>query len=245
VQYARTFTPDELRVVHFSVDDHAARELADEWRRLGLMRVPLDLVACADRRLTRAAVQHVAREIADGETEVSVLLPDRLYGGIWHRLLHDRTAEALLRDLSRLPHANVTTVPFQLDGRGTIASEVEEVLRAAAGERNAHRDDDTEAPTPRRTAGTVTRIADVRWRDHVTVRGEVRSLRVVSQHDSPTLELVLDDGSGAVSLVFLGRRSIAGIEVGTRLRATATLGVFKNRLAMLNPTYELVWDDRR
>lgn len=62
---------------------------------------------------------------------------------------------------------------------------------------------------------------------------------MVSQHDSPTLELVVDDGTGALSIVFLGRRSIAGIDVGTRLTATATLGVFNGRLAMLNPTYEL------
>lgn len=236
VQYARTLTPDELRVVHFSVDDQAARELADEWRRLGLMRVPLDLVACADRRLTRAAVQHVARELADGETEVSVLLPDRLYRGVWHRLLHDRTAEALLRDLSRLPHANVTTVPFQLGGPVPSTAELEEALDVAT--RGAVV---SGAPVraPLDAAGSITRIADVRWRDHVTIRGEVRSLRVVSQHDSPTMEVVLDDGSGALSLVFLGRRSIAGIHVGTRLRATATLGVFNNRLAMLNPTYEL------
>ena len=39
--------------------------------------------------------------------------------------------------------------------------------------------------------------------------------------------------------MFLGRRQIAGIEVGTRLVATATVGVVQNRLAMLNPVYEL------
>jgi Amino acid permease len=240
VQYARNLTPDELRVVHFAVDDQVARELADEWRRLGLSRVPLDLVACPDRRLSRAAVQHVAREIADGETEVSVLLPDRKYRGIWHRLLHDRTSESLLAALSHLPHANVTTVPFQLEGSDATAvdADVANVLAEAelpvTVESNGH-----QARAPRHAAGTVTRIADVRWRDHVTIRGEVRSLRVVSQHDSPTLELVVDDGSGALSIVFLGRRSIAGIEIGTRLVATATLGVFKGRLSMLNPIYEL------
>jgi amino acid transporter len=240
VQYARNLTPDELRVVHFSLDEHVARELADEWKRLGLMRVPLDLVACPDRRLTRAAVQHVAREIADGETEVSVLLPDRVYRGIWHRLLHDRTAEALLRDLSRLPHANVTTVPFQLGtplpSPGDV--ELEDIMRTLETDGRGRPGDAASEPAPRRD-GAITRIADVRWRDHVTIRGEVRSLRVVSQHDSPTLELVVDDGTGALSIVFLGRRSIAGIEVGTRLSATATLGAFKGRLAMLNPTYAL------
>ena len=57
IQYARSLTPDELRVVHFAVDDQVAHELAEEWRRLGLTRVPLDIVGCPDRRLTRAAVQ--------------------------------------------------------------------------------------------------------------------------------------------------------------------------------------------
>jgi hypothetical protein len=241
VQYARTLTPDELRVVHFSVDDQVAHELADEWRRLGLSRVPLDLVACTDRRLSRAAVQHVAREIADGETEVSVLLPDRKYRGLWHRLLHDRTSEALLAALAHLPHANVTTVPFQLQGPeadAAVDAEIADALAQAARPVPVEPDGHQER-TPRRDSGAITRIVDVRWRDHVTVAGEVRSLRVVSQHDSPTLELVVDDGSGALSVVFLGRRSIAGIEVGTRLVATATLSVFKGRLAMLNPMYEL------
>ena len=101
IQYARTLTPDELRAVHFVVDDDAARHLADEWSRLGLQWVPLELVECPDRRLTRTAVTTVARELSDGETEVSVLLPDRKFRGLWHRILHDRTAEAIQEEVSR------------------------------------------------------------------------------------------------------------------------------------------------
>ena len=44
-----------------------------------------------------------------------MLLPDRKYRGIWHRVLHDKTADAILEQVSRLPHANVTSVPFHLD----------------------------------------------------------------------------------------------------------------------------------
>jgi amino acid transporter len=238
IQYARSLTPDELRVVHFALDDDAARELAGDWRRLGLLRVPLDIVACPDRRLTRAAVQHVARELADGQTEVSVLLPDRKYRGLWHRVLHDRTAEALLADLSRLPHANVTTVPFQLDGPPTADPAADrEAVSALMGEH--HAPVLAIAPVPRHDVSAITPIGEARWRDRVRVAGQVRSLRVVSQHDAPTLEVVITDASGALSIVFLGRREIAGIDVGTRLEATATVGVFHNRLAMLNPTYEL------
>jgi len=242
VQYARTLTPDDLRVVHFAVDAQVADELAEEWRRLGLTRVPLDIVGCPDRRLTRAAVQAVARELADGETEVSVLLPDRKYRGLWHRVLHDRTAEAFLADLSRLPHANVTSVPFQLDGPQPIdpvadRAAIQAIVGApgvpvvAAGH------------VPRRDLSAITPIIEARWRDHVRVAGQVRSLRVVSQHDSPTLELVITDDSGALSVVFLGRREIAGVDVGSRLEASGTVGVFHNRLAMLNPSYKLLVRD--
>ena len=72
IQYARTLTPDELRAVHFVLDD-ARRPRAGRRSGAGsgLQRVPLELVACPDRRLTRAAVECVARELSDGETEVS------------------------------------------------------------------------------------------------------------------------------------------------------------------------------
>ena len=83
----------------------------------GCTGCPLEIVDCPDRRLIRAAVECVVRELSDGETEVSVLLPDRKYRGIWHRVLHDKTADSLLEQLSRLPHANVTSVPFHLDAR--------------------------------------------------------------------------------------------------------------------------------
>ena len=98
---------------------------------------------------------------------------------------------------------------------------------------------DGHARPPRQDLSVLTRIADAHWRDRVVVRGTVRSLRVVSQHDSPSLELVITDGTGALSVIFLGRRQIAGIGVGTEIEASAVIGVHQNRLAMLNPTYEI------
>ena len=114
MQYARTLTPDELKVVHIATDEHAAAELAEEWTRLGLSRVPLEVVDCPDRRITRCALEVVAEAAADGNTEVSVLIPRRKYDRFWHRFLHDHTAEALSKSLSRVPHANVTFVPYHL-----------------------------------------------------------------------------------------------------------------------------------
>jgi hypothetical protein len=113
IQYARTLTPDELRAVHVAYDLDGSDELADQWRRLGLSRLPLELVDCPDRRITRAVLEVVA-EALDGQTEVTVLVPRREYRRFWHRLLHDRTADAIAKAISQLPHANVTFVPYHL-----------------------------------------------------------------------------------------------------------------------------------
>jgi hypothetical protein len=243
IQYARALTPDEMRVVHFVLDDHAAQDLADQWRRLGLQRVPLELVACPDRRLTRAAVECVARELSDGETEVSVLLPERKYKGAWHRVLHDRTGEAIQEQVSHLAHANVTSVPFHFGtrsqpvGRGRAAPSHGSTAPAvppvdAGGE-----------PGSNGLAALVdgrVPIIDASWRRRVTIAGRVRSMRVAPQHDSPTLELVLVDDTGAISVVFLGRRSLAGVQVGTAMAVEGMVGIHKARLAILNPAYRLL-----
>jgi amino acid transporter len=245
IQYARTLTPDELRAVHFAIDDIHARELAEQWRRLGLTRVSLDIVDCPDRRLTRCALETVARDLADGETEVSVLLPDRKYRGLWHRLLHDRTSEAIERDVSMLPHVNVTTVPFHFDtrrpagraGAAAAARQAASAIRADGGHGSV--DGNGSAPAPPRREG-VTPIADVRFRQRVTVEGRVRSLRVQPLAAAPSIECVLMDGTGALSAVFFGRRSIPGVTTGTRMRVEGMAGESRGRLALLNPTYELL-----
>ena len=54
-----------------------------------------------------------------------------------------------------------------------------------------------------------------------------------------TLELEVDDGTAALSAVFLGRRRLAGVGVGSKLVLEGTVGLHKQRLALLNPMYEL------
>ena len=115
MQFGRALRPDELRAVHFVIDQTHAEHLAEEWREHGLANLGLELIDCPDRRLTRAAVEVVAHELSSGDAEVCVLLPERMYNGVWHRILHDQTAESLARQISRLPHANVTTVPFHFE----------------------------------------------------------------------------------------------------------------------------------
>ena len=58
------------------------RELEQEWSRLGLARLPLDIIECPDRRLGRAAIELVADATLDGDTECTVLLPRRGYARV-------------------------------------------------------------------------------------------------------------------------------------------------------------------
>jgi hypothetical protein len=77
-------------------------------------QVPLELVDCPDRRLSRAVLEVVAEDLGDGDTEVTLLLPRREYAHRWHRLLHDRTSSSIARAVASLPHANVTFVPYHV-----------------------------------------------------------------------------------------------------------------------------------
>ena len=80
IQYARTLLPDDLRAVHFNIDERPGRLLIERWQRARPVGLPLDVIDCPDRRLGRAALE-LAAELADGETEVSMLLPRRSTGG--------------------------------------------------------------------------------------------------------------------------------------------------------------------
>ncbi len=90
-----------------------------------------------------------------------------------------------------------------------------------------------------RAAGT-TPIAEATWRARVRVAGRVRSIRVPTRTPTPNLECTLVDGTGALLLVFQGRRRIPGIQQGARLVAQGTVGAWEGRLAILNPDYELI-----
>ena len=54
----------------------------------------------------------------------------------------------------------------------------------------------------------------------VTAHGELRTVTFRPQSESRALEAVLYDGSGSLTLVWLGRKRVPGIEVGRVLTAT-------------------------
>ena len=73
----------------------------------------------------------------------------------------------------------------------------------------------------------------------VTVTGRIKSVVYTPRETVPTLEAELFDGSGSVTLVWLGRRRIPGIEPGRRLTARGRFAAFEGRQVIYNPWYEL------
>jgi hypothetical protein len=72
------------------------------------------------------------------------------------------------------------------------------------------------------------------------VAGRIRSIRVPTGGATANLECTLVDDTGAIQLVFQGRRRIPGIHQGARLVAHGMVGAWEGRLAILNPEYELI-----
>jgi amino acid transporter len=250
MQFGRALRPDELRAVHFVIDNHHADELAAEWREHGLTNLGLELIDCPDRRLTRSAVETVAHELSSGDSEVCVLLPERQFNGAWHRILHDQTAESLSREISRLPHANVTIVPFHFDDRGSISVADAGTTPNVNGNGrvdNYGRGNGKTKSSSKVLADTVsivrpagtTPIGEVRCRQNVKVHGRVQAVRVEPLGGSPSLEYTLVDETGGVSVVFFGRRQIEGIAIGAALTVEGMAIDHHGRLAIVNPIYEL------
>jgi amino acid transporter len=253
IQFGRALRPDELRAVHFVIDSHHADELAAQWREHGLTNLGLELIDCPDRRLTRSAVETVAYELSSEDAEVCVLLPERKFNGAWHRVLHDGTAESLSREISRLPHANVTIVPFHFDERGTIDVATDDPTNGktgtngntgtggngnGVGKAKANGKPLAQTLTIVRPAGTIP-IGEVRCRQSVKVHGRIQAVRVEPLGGSPSLECTLVDDTGGLSLVFFGRRQIEGIAIGSTVTAEGMAIDHHGRLAIVNPIYEL------
>jgi amino acid transporter len=212
-----------------------AQVLRENWGRLMIRRLPLEIRECRDRRLVRAAVDLVAATLADGDTEVSVLLPRRLYSWGWGHLLHDRTADRLAAVVGRLPHANATIVPFQLTKMRPARKNAKANLKAAPKKR-AREVERSEDLVP--VEGALP-IGEIQWRHKARIAGRVTSVEVQPWRGAQVLSCTLVDRTGSVTLVFT-RRDVPGIETGAQIVAEGTVGEHEGRLALLNPIHEVL-----
>src|SRR5580698_75079 len=82
-------------------------------------------------------------------------------------------------------------------------------------------------------------IAEGRHREVVNVTGTLRAVTLRPRGPSLTMEADLWDGTGNITLVWLGRRDIPGIEPGRRIVVRGRLATIKGEPTIFNPTYEL------
>jgi len=82
-------------------------------------------------------------------------------------------------------------------------------------------------------------IADCGDREMADVAGTLRTVTLRPRGTSLTMEADLWDGSGSITLVWLGRRDIPGIRPGRRIVVHGRLTRIKGELTIYNPVYEL------
>jgi len=286
VQLARSLSlSGEVRAVHFVLDNHRAHRMARGWGELGGFRIPLELVECPDRRLSRAAREMAAELASDGETEVTFVLPRRIYPSFFNRILHGNTADRVVAAVSGIPNVSATIAPFDVADHLRRTKKAARLSRRAPASRTApagaappsggspaaDEPDGTSSagpgglegdshvrsgPAPRRRSrhlvrateeddrisrmDGVTPISDIQYRRRARIAGRVRALRVQPWSGVHALECTLVDETGALNIVFLGRRHVHGIAVGSRLVVEGMVGKHDGRLAMINPGLEFL-----
>jgi amino acid transporter len=246
VRYARSLKPHSLTAVHFVIDDKRAENIKTQWANThALDDVMLELIDCPDRRLANAAVDYAIRTTIAPDVELTLLLPRRSYAPILGKLLHDQTAEDIARPISQLPRVVATIVPFDvakiISGKSTLAPgyEPQEVAIAPTSKPIKTVSQMSSDPVSHYAENMIP-IGSISWRNRAHVQGRVTSIRAAAQGSAPTVEVEIWDETGGVTLQFLGRREIAGLDVGSQLRAEGMVGETHGSLTILNPSYEIV-----
>jgi len=103
---------------------------------------------------------------------------------------------------------------------------------------NQDREEARELRKDARKAGLVP-IREAPDRERVIVQGTLRTVTLRPRGGVPALEAELYDGSGSISVVWLGRRRIGGITPGRAIRVEGRIGVQDGQRMMYNPRYAL------
>ncbi len=250
IRYARSLNPHTLTAVHFVIDDRHAQTIATDWaKNKALSDVPLELVDCPDRRLPNAAVDFAIRGTNNLDVELTLLFPRRSYSRFLGWILHDRTAEAIASPISQLPRVVATIVPFDVEkiiaGKPLTRPAVMPTPIAAkvpqAVAKIATPDIALSLPGPvSHYAENLLPIGSATWRQRAHVRGRVTSILTAPTGSAPGLDVEIWDETGGITLHFLGRRGIAGLNVGTTVCAEGMVGESGGHLTIMNPSYEIV-----
>jgi amino acid transporter len=256
--YARATRPSHLEAVTVDVDEAETRKLKDEWER-GNIPVALTVVASPYREITRPIVEYVKRLRRESPRDIVTLyVPEYVVGHWWERLLHNQSALRLKARLIMQPGVVVASVPYQLKSAlhgheggvhgGPPPGVLGDGAKPGGGEHPL-------PPWHRLTAGrealhaeelqtdiaevSATPIGDCLDHEFVDVSGTLRTVTLRPRGTSLTMEADLWDGTGNITLIWLGRRDIPGIRPGRRVTVHGRIARIKDERTIYNPSYQL------
>jgi hypothetical protein len=246
IRYARSLNPRNLSAVHFVIDDRRAEMLSKAWaKNEACADVPLELIDCPDRRLANAAVDYAIRTTAGNDVELTLLLPRRSYSKVLGWLLHDQTAEDIARPISPFDVEKIisgqSSWKAPAESKSATKTKVETPARVQSSLIKSPTTAVSNSSEPvSHYAENITPIGSITWRKRAHVQGRVSSIKSAPSGSSPLVEVEVWDESGGVTLQFLGRREISGLDVGSHLKAEGMVGENNGQLIILNPSYEII-----
>lgn len=83
-------------------------------------------------------------------------------------------------------------------------------------------------------------VRDVAERRKVRLTGFISSMVIHPRSAAAAVEADLFDGTGTITLIWLGREKISGIRPGTRLEVTGFAANRGHHRVMYNPRYEIL-----
>jgi amino acid transporter len=241
--YARATRPSRLEAITVNVDEAETTRLQEEWDRSDIP-VPLTVVASPYREITRPVVQYVKQLRRESPRDiVTVFIPEYVLGHWWEQVLHNQSALRLKARLLQQRGVVVASVPYQLKSAtqqtasaGLPFKAALPPLRRLTAGREALHAEEVQAEINQINAQPIGECGD---RTVADVAGVLRSVTLRPRGPSLTMEADLWDGTGHVTLVWLGRRNIPGVQPGRRIVVHGRIARIKGERTIYNPLYEL------
>ncbi len=240
--YARATRPSHLQALIVDVDEAETLRVKEEWDRAEIA-VPLIVLASPYREISRPVVQYVKQLRRESPRDiVTVFIPEYVLGHWWEQVLHNQSALRLKARLIQQPGVVVASVPYQLKSAGQdqgaagIPDPMRPLRRLTAGP------DELQAAELQAEIlqSSVTPIGGCADREVADLSGVLRTVTQRPRGPSLTMQADLWDGSGHVTLVWLGRRSIPGIQPGRRILVRGRVARIRGERTIYNPVYELL-----
>jgi amino acid transporter len=243
--YARATRPSRLEAITVDVDEAETLRLKEEWDR-SEMPLPLTVIASPYREITRPVIEYVKRLRRESPRDIiTVYIPEYVLGHWWEQVLHNQSALRLKARLLQQRGVVVASVPYQLSSATRSmppAPGAADPLRLLTAGREALHAQEVQAEMSEVSGvrGAVAApISECSDRRVVDVAGTLRTVTLRPRGPSLTMEADLWDGTGTVTLVWLGRRHIPGVEPGRRIVVRGRVSEIKGERTIFNPTYEL------